>query len=82
MVRDVLSVAYIDNREYDIGGPYEYLDVFNHSRDAIYLVPTLLFPINQWLIDGLLVSSASNLVAQASNLDHHFSCIVVMLFIL
>ena len=70
-------------REYDVGGPFEYMAVMSVNKDAMYLVPTLLFPISQWLTDGLLVSSVSNPVPQASNaVDHHFSCIVVMSFIL
>ena len=81
--RDILSVTYIDEREYGVAGPFEYLHVFDLSRDAMSLVPALTFPINQWLVDGLLVSFASTPVAQVSNVvDHHFSCIAVMLFIL
>ena len=81
--RDILSVAYIDNREYEYAGPLEYLDVIVENRDTIYLVPAFALPISQWLVDGLLVSSASTPVAQVSNVvDHNFSCIVVMLFIL
>ena len=61
IVRDTLSAAYIDNREYDVAGPFEYLVVLGLSKDVLHLVPALLFPINQWLTDGLLVSSAPGL---------------------
>ena len=62
-----LSAAYIDYRGYDVDGPFEYTSVVNSNEDAIHLVTELLFPISQWLVDGLLVSSASNPVPQVSN---------------
>lgn len=57
---DVQSISYIDNREYPGEGNtippgplgYQYLV---YSR-AISVVPNLMFLLNNWLADGLLVS--------------------------
>lgn len=53
---DLQSVSYIDNRAYPTG-PFGY-QLFV-SSDAINTVISLMFFLNQWLADGLLVSSAS-----------------------
>ena len=85
MNRTILSIAYIDNREFSgVGfypsGPIEYL-TFAQPGAVLSIISFLWFPINQWLADGLLVGSASNPVAQVSDVDRPFSCIVVMSFI-
>lgn len=67
---NILSVSYIDNREFPgaIGllppGPigYQYLTY----TDASNVVATLMFLLNNWLADGLLVSSISSSVVQMS----------------
>ena len=62
---DVQSISYIDNREFPGSdtlppGPlgYQYL-IYSKS---ISVVANLMFLLNNWLADGLLVSSASSSV--------------------
>jgi hypothetical protein len=55
---DLQSISYIDDRNFDGGiapGPLGYQLLI--SSDAINIVPNLMFILNQWLADGLLVSS-------------------------
>ena len=57
-----LSDAYINNREFpDVdgvlsSGPLEYLGLINNKTPT--LIPDLMFLLNNWLADGLLVSSS------------------------
>ena len=61
------SNAYTDNREYPgvdnvfSPGPIGYLDVI--SASTVGTIEYLANPLNQWLIDGLLVSAISSSVA-------------------
>ena len=56
-----MSISYIDNREFPgfVGmlhpGPVSYQ--FRISSEAIGIVPTVMFTLNNWLADGFLVSS-------------------------
>ena len=57
-----VSISYIDNREFPgIGsgwfspGPAGYQ--FFISSEALAIVPNVMFALNNWLADGLLVSS-------------------------
>ena len=67
----IQSISYIDNRGFsgneDVGAPgplgYQTL-VFS---EPINIVPNTMFLLNNWLADGLLVSSGSNLVAHVFN---------------
>ena len=62
----LLSICYIDNREFPgvdgvvFPGPLGY-QVFIYSR-AISVVPSVLFLLNNWLADGLLVGFISDSV--------------------
>jgi hypothetical protein len=61
--RDIISTSFIDNREFGGNeglppGPVGY-QVLASSAVAPAL-GQVLFPLSQWLADGLLVSSASN----------------------
>ena len=47
-----------------------------------YVLSSLMFPLNQWLADGLLVNHVSNPTSALSNLYHTSSCIVAMLYML
>ena len=84
--RNLFLISYIDNREFSgagpeaPSGPLEY-PAFAHLEATAFVPSLILFRFDQWLADGLLVSSALNPVAQVSNTDRSFSCIVVMLFI-
>ena len=58
---DILSISYIDNREFPgvegeiQPGPYGY-QLFV-SPEAINVIPTAVLTLTNWLADGLLVSS-------------------------
>ena len=57
---DIQSFSYIDNREFPGNGgippgPLGYQ--FLIYSKAISVVPSIMFILNQWLADGLLVSS-------------------------
>ena len=67
--RDVFSISYIDGREFPgdeilLPGPCGYETFVYVTYGAISIVSGLMFPFNQWLADGLLVSSVSNSVVQ------------------
>ena len=57
----ILSISFIDNREFSPSikglhiGPYGYFEVIYYK--AINVVPNAAFCLNNWLADGLLVSS-------------------------
>ena len=64
---DILSISYVDNREFSgidgvmPPGPWFYQYAYL-ATNAITIVPIVMFSLNQWLADGLLVSSFSNKV--------------------
>lgn len=60
------SICYINNREYPGDdqyppGPFGYWSILN--TEGITTVFNIMFPLNQWLADGLLVRPISNSVA-------------------
>ena len=61
---DIQSISYIDNREFSGAksvsdpGPYGYQLLI--ETEAVYIVPNLMFLLNNWLADGLLVSYLFN----------------------
>lgn len=58
------SASFIDNRDFP-PGPIVYL--LSTSTTGISVVSNVAFSLNQWLADGLLVSSIPNPVIQGSN---------------
>jgi len=66
----ILSISFIDNREFsnaDGGlhpGPYGYYEFIYYK--AIGIVPNVAFCLNNWLADGLLVSSLFDAVVAHS----------------
>ena len=52
----ITSLQYIDNRNFPDTGPigYNYSANFSVALLAFYIP---MFPVNQWLVDGLLVSN-------------------------
>lgn len=81
---DILSVSYIDNREFPAGvdgvlppGPFGYQALI-YSR-AMDTISNVMFLLNNWLADGLLVGSLLEPCAQVSNAGRP-SCTVVVLF--
>ena len=77
--RDILSISYIDGREFTgveglSPGPIGYPIFLFWDEQATSYVSYLMFPINQWLADGFLVSSASISAARVSHVGHSFSC--------
>ena len=64
---------YINNRGFPGGGKYPpgpigYIYII--STEATTTVLNVMFPLNQWLADGLLVGPISNLVAWVFNVGH------------
>ena len=53
----ILSICYIDNREFPHYGPWGYHEA--HGYTAIFIVARAAFNLNNWLADGFLVSSSS-----------------------
>ena len=51
----ILSICYVDNRNFPGGGPWEYLEAKSYT--AIFIIARAAFNLNNWLADGLLVSS-------------------------
>lgn len=77
------SIIYIDTREFpgndtSLPGPIGYQH-FIYS-EAISLVPRVIFMLNNWLADGLLVSSQFNPVTWVSNMGRSSSSIVAVSF--
>ena len=81
---DYLSIEYINNREFPGNdesppGPFGYdgLLALKPATTVFYA----MFPLNQWLADGLLVSPIVNSVAPVYNVGRASSFIAVMSFI-
>ena len=79
-----LSIEYINNREFpgnDIfsPGPTGYNDLLQLNAGTTFA--NAMFPLNQWLADGLLVSPIlSSLAALVHNVGHSSSYTGVMSF--
>ena len=80
---NIQSISYIDNREFPGNdalppGPlgYQYLI---YSK-AITIVPNLMFLLNNWLADGLLVSSVPNSIFHAPHVSYLCSSIAATFF--
>ena len=63
---NVTSITYIDDREFPGNeefppGPIGWLRIL--GAKAIGTIFTVMFPLNQWLADGLLVSPVQDSVA-------------------
>ena len=81
---DHLSIEYINNREFpgDNGfppGPIGYDDLF--AFKATSAVFDAMFPLNQWLANGLLASPILDVVASVYNVGRPSSYIGVISFI-
>lgn len=79
MYLDLQPSSYVDNREFPgtaslPSGPLGYQHLI--YSEAISLVPRVIFMLNNWLADGLLVSSAFSSVIWASNIGQFSSFIV------
>ena len=77
-------IERIDNREFPGDdefppGPNGYDDLL--AFKATTVVSVAMFPLNQWLADGLLVGPITDSPTQMFNVGHSSSCIVAMLFI-
>lgn len=83
MTLDIQSISYIDNREFSGGdyvslpGPFGYQ--FFIFSEAINGVPNIMFFLNQWLADGLLVSSVPKSIIQVSDVSYSSSSTVATL---
>jgi hypothetical protein len=81
---DTQSISYVENREFpgaDGWSPGSLGYQFFIYWKAITVVPSVMFAFNQWLADGLLVSSAFDSVVLASDIGNPSSFIVATLFI-
>ena len=82
---NLLSVSYIDNRAFPGNemvppGPFGYQ--FLVFSEPINLTPYIMFFLNTWLADGLLVSFAPTSVARLFNVGRPYSSTVAALFTL
>ena len=79
------SACYINNREYPGGDEYFPGPIgcggFYFETTAVIGLFSATFPLNQWLVDGLLVSLISNAVGEVFNVGPSSSCTVAMSFI-
>ena len=83
IILNMTSLSYVSNREFT-GGAGIFPGPFGYSGSVYNWVTILfdsMFPLNQWLADGLLVGSVSNPVAWLLNVCCSSSCIVATLFI-
>ena len=80
---DIQSISFIDNREFPgVGdvfppGPLGY-QLFIYSK-PITVVPNLMFLLNNWMADGLLVRFSATLPDEVLNVADASSSIVVTL---
>ena len=79
-----LSTDYIDNREFPgvddfPPGPIGYDDLRSLKATSSFF--SAMFPLNQWLADGLLVSPILNSVPSVYHVGRSFSSIAVISFI-
>ena len=64
----VLSISYVDNREFPGLGSTIPAGPFGESvSNTIRIVPNIIFILNSWLTESLLVSFVSKPVAQVSD---------------
>jgi hypothetical protein len=80
---DITSTAYVDNREYtgadgSPAGPLGY--TYRSYSEPVGIVSTFMFLFNNWLADGLMVSSVQNSITQVPNAGCPSSCIVATSF--
>jgi len=52
----ILSICFIDNRDFPDDGPYGYH--LANEYTAIFIIARTAFNLNNWMADGLLVSSS------------------------
>ena len=78
---NIISTSYIDNRKFPndpYPGPLGF-QVLTYS-ETIGIVSTVMFLLNNWLADGLLVYPMSSPIAQVSNVGCYSSSIVATLY--
>ena len=81
---DVQSISFIDNRAFSgtddapWAGPLAY-ELFIYSK-AVNVMPIIMFLLNNWLADGLLVSSAFNSVTKVPDMGLSSSSIAAVSF--
>ena len=83
MYLNLQSISFIDNREFPGNtalppGPLGYQHLV--YSQAVSLVSRVMFMLNNWLVDGLLVSSIFDLTACVSDVTRTFSFIVAASF--
>ena len=77
----LLSISYIDYRDIqgniEAPGPLGYLQITYSTPTGI--ISTIMFLLNNLLVDGLLVRFVFNQLTRPSNVDFAFSSIVAIL---
>ena len=79
----LFPISYIDDREFpgvDGGTPGPFGYVYLPRFLAVRCVSDASVLVNQWLVDGLLVSPTLNSATQVLNLGCFHSCIVATSF--
>ena len=79
----IFPVAFINNREFPGGGllspgPVEYMWLLKWTTMAT--ISDAGYQVNQWLVDGLLVSPMLDSATQVLNLSCFYSCLVATSF--
>ena len=80
------SISYIDNRDFPgtdampLPGPLGYQTFI--CANALNVVPSIVFSLNTWLADGLLVGFMSNSVAHTSKIGRFSSFTAAVLLML
>ena len=74
-----LSVGYINNRGFpggglELPGPLGYMWLSKFTTFAV--IANSGYQVNQWLVDGLLVSPMLDSATQVLNLSCFYSCLV------
>jgi len=52
----ILSICYIDNRDFPDHGPWGYHEAMSYN--AVFIIARAAFNLNNWSADGLLVGSS------------------------
>jgi len=52
----ILSICYIDNRDFPDYGPWGYHE--SNANTAVWIIARTAFNLNNWMADGLLVGSS------------------------
>ena len=77
---NIVTASYVNNREFTgtdelRPGPLGYQNLAFYETTGV--ISTVMFLLNNWLADGLLVNFTLGYTTQESDVGHQFSFIVV-----